>query len=62
MIGPTYKLYTQCVVMLTGVRKCKFDVGRGSVDTTGLVVAKKEWKKNIIKAVNKYPRINSLAQ
>lgn len=48
--------------MLTGVRKCKFDVGRGSVDTTGLVVAKKEWKKNIIKAVNKYPRINSLAQ
>lgn len=49
MIRPTYELYTQCVVMLTGVRKCKFDVGRGSVDTTGLVLAKKEWKKNKIK-------------
>ena len=44
MIRPTYELYAQRVVMLTGVRKCKFDVGRGSVDTTGLVLAKKEWK------------------
>ena len=62
MIRPTYELYTQCVVMLTGVRKRKFDVGRSSVDITGLVLAKKEWKKNKIKDVyNKHSRINSLA-
>ena len=63
MIRPTYELYTQCVVMLTGIRKRKFDVGRSSVDITGLVLAKKEWKKNKIKDVyNKHSRINSLAQ
>ena len=63
MIRPTYELYTQCVVMLTGVRKRKFDVGRSSVDITGLVLAKKKWKKNKIKELyNRHSRINSLAQ
>ena len=44
MIRPTHKLYTQSIVMLTGVNKRKFDVGGSSVDITGLVPAKRSGK------------------
>ena len=44
MIRPTHKLYTQSIVMLTGVSKRKFDVGGSSVDITGLVPAKRSGK------------------